>query len=463
MAKAAPKLFSKILIANRGEIALRILRTCQEMGIQTVVVHSTADADSMPVRLADESVCIGGAPSRESYLNMRAIMSAAEITGAEAIHPGVGFLSENSGFARMAEEHGLVFIGPRPEHIDLMGDKIAAKATMQKLGIPVVPGSIGDLATEEEAREQAKAIGFPVLIKAASGGGGKGMKIAHSVEEVGAAYRLARAEAKANFGNDQVYMERYLEKPRHIEFQLLADTKGHVVCLGERDCSLQRNHQKIWEEAPAPHLSERLSDKMRTLLIKAIKKLGYVGVGTIEMLLDGERFYFMEMNTRLQVEHTITEMICGKDLVREQIRVACGFPLPFGQSDLRLQGHAIECRINAENPTTFFPSPGRITTFHPSGGRGVRIDSHVYSGYTIPTFYDSLIGKLIVHGATREEALATMRRALNEFVVAGVSTLIPLHQKLVNEPDIVAGKFNIHWLTQNLDRLTAEDKEDAGE
>lgn len=463
MAKAAPKLFSKILIANRGEIALRILRTCQEMGIQTVVVHSTADADSMPVRLADESVCIGGAPSRESYLNMRAIMSAAEITGAEAIHPGVGFLSENSGFARMAEEHGLVFIGPRPEHIDLMGDKIAAKATMQKLGIPVVPGSIGDLATEEEAREQAKAIGFPVLIKAASGGGGKGMKIAHGVEEVGAAYRLARAEAKANFGNDQVYMERYLEKPRHIEFQLLADTKGHVVCLGERDCSLQRNHQKIWEEAPAPHLSERLSDKMRTLLIKAIKKLGYVGVGTIEMLLDGERFYFMEMNTRLQVEHTITEMICGKDLVREQIRVACGFPLPFGQSDLRLQGHAIECRINAENPTTFFPSPGRITTFHPSGGRGVRIDSHVYSGYTIPTFYDSLIGKLIVHGATREEAFATMRRALNEFVVAGVSTLIPLHQKLVNEPDIVAGKFNIHWLTQNLDRLTAEDKEDAGE
>lgn len=456
MAKAAPKLFSKILIANRGEIALRILRTCQEMGIKTVVVHSTADADSMPVRLADESVCIGDAPSRESYLNMRAIMSAAEITGAEAIHPGVGFLSENSGFARMAEEHGLFFIGPHPEHIDLMGDKIAAKATMQKLGIPVVPGSIGDLATEEEAREQAKAIGFPVLIKAASGGGGKGMKIAHNLEEVGAAYRLARAEAKANFGNDQVYMERYLEKPRHIEFQLLADSKGHVVCLGERDCSLQRNHQKIWEEAPAPHLSERLSDKMRTLLIKAVKKLGYVGVGTIEMLLEGERFYFMEMNTRLQVEHTITEMICGKDLVREQIRVACGFPLSFGQSDVRLQGHAIECRINAENPTTFFPSPGRITAFHPAGGRGVRIDSHVYGGYTIPTFYDSLIGKLIVHGATREEALTIMRRALNEFVVAGVSTLIPLHQKLASEPDIVAGKFNIHWLTQNLDRLTAK-------
>lgn len=458
MAKVAPKLFSKILIANRGEIALRILRTCQEMDIKTVVVHSTADADSMPVRLADESVCIGGAPSRESYLNMRAIMSAAEITGAEAIHPGVGFLSENSGFARMAEEHGLVFIGPRPEHIDLMGDKIAAKATMQKLGIPVVPGSIGDLTTEEDAREQANAIGFPVLIKAASGGGGKGMKIAHSVEEVGAAYRLARAEAKANFGNDQVYMERYLEKPRHIEFQLLADQKGHVVCLGERDCSLQRNHQKIWEEAPAPHLPDRLSEKMRTLLIKAVKKLGYVGVGTIEMLLDGERFYFMEMNTRLQVEHTITEMICGLDLVREQIRVACGFPLSFGQSDIRLQGHAIECRINAENPMTFFPSPGKITTFHPSGGRGVRIDSHVYSGYTIPTFYDSLIGKLVVHGATREEALAVMRRALNEFVVAGVSTLIPLHQKLVAEADIVAGKFNIHWLTQNLDRLTAEEK-----
>lgn len=459
MAKVTPKLFSKILIANRGEIALRILRTCQEMGIKTVVVHSTADADSMPVRLADESVCIGGAPSRESYLNMRAIMSAAEITGAEAIHPGVGFLSENSSFARMAEEHGLAFIGPRPEHIDLMGDKITAKATMQKLGIPVVPGSIGDLTTEEEACEQAEMIGFPVLIKASSGGGGKGMKIAHSKGEVGAAYRLARAEAKANFGNDQVYMERYLEKPRHIEFQLLADQKGHVVCLGERDCSLQRNHQKIWEEAPAPHLSERLGEKMRSLLIKAVKKLGYVGVGTVEMLLEGDRFYFMEMNTRLQVEHTITEMISGKDLVKEQIRVACGFPLSFGQGDVCLQGHAIECRINAENPITFFPSPGKISLYHPAGGRNIRVDSHVYSGYTIPSCYDSLIGKLIAYGSTREEALATMRRALNEFAIDGVSTLIPLHQRLVQEPDVVDGRYNIHWLMRNLDRLTGENKQ----
>lgn len=447
------KLFSKILIANRGEIALRILRTCHEMGIKTVVVHSTADADSMPVRLADESVCIGAPTARESYLNTQAIMSAAEITGAEAIHPGVGFLSENSNFARMTQEHGLVFIGPSPEHIDLMGDKITAKTTIQKLGIPVVPGSKGGVVSEEEALRQAEEIGFPILIKAASGGGGKGMKVATNKEEILQAYRLARAEAKANFGNDEVYMERYLSVPRHIEFQLLADTKGHVVCLGERDCSLQRNHQKVWEECPAPNVPEKILEKMRLLLVKAVKKLGYVGVGTVEMLLEDGKFYFMEMNTRLQVEHTITEMVYGVDLVREQIRVAAGFPLSFAQKDLVRTGHAIECRINAEDPVTFFPSPGRISMYHPAGGLGVRVDSHVYSGYTVPSYYDSMIGKLVTHAHSREECLAKMRRALDEFTVSGVSTTIPLHQQLANAKDIIRGDFNIHWLTRNLDLL----------
>lgn len=447
------KLFSKILIANRGEIALRILRTCREMGIKTVVVHSTADAESMPVRLADESVCIGAPTSRESYLNAQAIMSAAEITGAEAIHPGVGFLSENSNFARMTAEHGLVFIGPSPEHIDLMGDKITAKSTMQKLGIPVIPGSKGGVHSEEEALDQAEDIGFPVLIKAASGGGGKGMKVATNKEEVLQAYRLARTEARANFGNDEVYMERYLSVPRHIEFQMLADTKGHVVCLGERDCSLQRNHQKVWEESPAPHLPDKIREKMEQLLVKALKKLGYVGVGTVEMLLEDGKFYFMEMNTRLQVEHTITEMTSGIDLVREQIRVASGFPLPLTQRDVVCSGHAIECRINAEDPETFFPSPGKITMYHPAGGLGVRVDSHVYSGYTVPSYYDSMIGKLITHAPSREECLAKMRRALDEFVVDGISTTIPLHQKLANSKDVVQGHYNIHWLTRNLDIL----------
>lgn len=447
------KLFSKILIANRGEIALRILRCCKDMGIQTVMVHSTADADSMPVRLADESVCIGAANPRESYLNMRAIMSAAEITGAQAIHPGVGFLSENADFARMTIEHGFTFIGPTPEHMELMGDKITAKSTMQKLGIPTISGSRGEISSEAAAAKAAEAIGFPIIIKATSGGGGKGMKIAHNLEEVLQSYRLARAEAKANFGDDRVYLERYLEAPRHIEFQILADNFGQVVCLGERDCSMQRNHQKLWEEAPAPVLPQRLRAKMMALLSKAIKKLGYSGLGTVEMLLERDKFYFMEMNTRLQVEHTITEMITGVDLVREQIRVAAGFPLSFTQKQIELKGHAIECRINAEDPVTFFPSPGEITRYHPAGGPGVRVDSHMYSGYRIPSYYDSMIAKLIVHADSREECLERLKRALAEYVVDGVSTTIPLHQRLLESEDIQKARYNIHWLTHNLDVL----------
>ncbi|MDR1598230.1 MAG: acetyl-CoA carboxylase biotin carboxylase subunit [Holosporales bacterium] len=445
------KLFSKILIANRGEIALRILRACQELGIKTVVVHSTADDDSMPVRLADESVCIGEPAGRDSYLNMRAIMSAAEITNADAIHPGVGFLSENAKFARMIMEHGRVFIGPTPEHIELMGDKITAKSTMQKLGMPVIPGSNGEITSEAAAVCQAEEIGFPVLIKAASGGGGKGMKVAYCKDDVAQAYRLARTEAKANFGNDAVYMERYLKAPKHIEFQILADKQGHVVTLGERDCSLQRNHQKIWEEAPALGLPQRGRAKVEELIVKAMKKLRYIGVGTIEMLYEDGEFFFMEMNTRLQVEHTITEMVTGVDLVKSQILAAAGFPLEIAQRDVVVRGHAIECRINAEDPCTFFPSPGKVTMYHPAGGLGVRVDSHTYSGYVIPPYYDSLIGKLIAFAPTREECLARMRRALNEFVVDGVATIIPLHQRLIENPDVLRGEFNIHWLKGFLD------------
>ena len=455
-----PKMFSKVLIANRGEIALRILRCCKEIGVKTVVVHSTADSDSMPVRLADESVCIGAATPRESYLNMRSIMSAAEVTNADAIHPGVGFLSENSAFAKMILEHGFEFIGPSPEHIEMMGDKITAKVTMQKLGIPTVPGSKGDISSEEDALKQAKAIGFPVLIKAASGGGGKGMKIAYDENEVLSAYRLARTEAKANFGNDQVYMERYLSKPRHIEFQIIADKYGHVVLLGERDCSIQRNHQKVWEEAPAVAITEKQREKIGASITKAIKKLKYVGVGTVEMLLEDDKFYFMEMNTRIQVEHTISEMITGVDIVKEQIRVAAGFPLSFSQKDIVLKGHAIECRINAEDPNTFFPSPGEITRYHPPGGLGVRVDSHIYSGYKIPSYYDSMIGKLIVYADTREECINRVKRALDEYVVDGVSTIIPLHVKLANAKDIIDANFDIHWLKNNLDILLGKKKDD---
>lgn len=443
-------LFNKILIANRGEIALRIMRACHEMGIKTVAVHSTADAEAMHVRLADESVCIGPAPSRDSYLNIPAILSAADITGADAIHPGVGFLAENSAFAQMVEEHGITFIGPTPAHIDMMGDKITAKKTMIDLGVPVVPGSDGGVDSDEEALILSKQIGFPLLIKATSGGGGKGMKVANSIEELPQALRLARSEAKACFGNDQVYMERYLRKPRHIEVQVLADSYGNAVNLGERDCSLQRRHQKIWEEAPSPGLSEEQRQKLGDIVNDAMSKLGYRGVGTLEFLYENEEFFFIEMNTRLQVEHPITEMITGIDLVKEQIKVAAGIPLGFKQSDIKFQGHAIECRINAENHETFIPSPGQITSYHAPGGWGVRIDSHLYHGYRVPPHYDSLVAKLIVYGHTREECIKRVDRALKEYVISGIETIIPLHRQLANDADILKGDYDIHWLEKKL-------------
>lgn len=448
-----PKMFDKVLIANRGEIALRIIRACQELGVKTVMVHSTADSDSMPVHLADESVCIGGPTPKESYLNMRAIMSAADVTHVDAIHPGVGFLSENENFAKMTLEHGFNFIGPSPEHIVLMGDKSTAKSTMQRLGVQTIPGSAGEIESEEAALKQAIDIGMPVLIKASSGGGGKGMKVAYDEADVLQAYRLARTEAKTNFGRDQVYMEKYLETPRHIEFQIIADKFGHVVFLGERDCSVQRNHQKIWEEAPAPLLTEKQRAKVGAELARAIRKLEYVGVGTVEMLLEKDKFYFMEMNTRLQVEHTITEMVTGIDIVKEQIRVAAGFPLSFTQKNVTLKGHAIECRINAEDPQTFFPSPGTITHYLPPGGLGIRVDSHVFGGYVVPSYYDSMIGKLIAYGDTREECLARLRRALNEYVISGVSTIIPLHMEIAQSKDVIEAKYNTHWLENNIDIL----------
>lgn len=439
-------MFQKILIANRGEIALRILRACREMDIKTVAIHSEADSEAMHVRLADESVCIGPAPSRESYLNIQTILSAADVCGVDAIHPGVGFLSENATFAEMVEEHGKVFIGPTPEHIRLMGDKITAKETALSLGIPVVPGSEGTISSEEEALKFAQNIGYPVLIKAASGGGGKGMKVAQNAGELEEAWRLARAEAKACFGNDQVYMEKYLSHPRHIEVQILADSFGNVVHLGERDCSLQRSHQKVWEEAPSPAISEKMREKLGEIVTKAIKKLGYRGVGTIEFLYEDGEFFFMEMNTRLQVEHPITEMITGLDLVREQIRVAAGLPLSFSQKDVIFKGHAIECRINAEDSETFIPSPGKIQDYLTPGGYGVRVDSAMYQGYQIPPHYDSLIAKLIVHGDTREDCLKRVRRALHEYVITGVNTLLPLHRVLAEEGDVVKGEYDIHWL-----------------
>ncbi len=446
----AKKLFNKILIANRGEVALRILRACREMDIKSVAVHSTADADSMHVRLADESVCIGPAASRDSYLNMPAILSAADITGADAIHPGVGFLSENATFARMIEEHDIAFIGPTPNHIEMMGDKITAKKTMIALGIPVVPGSDGGVDTDEEALRISESIGYPILIKATSGGGGKGMKVATNAEELPQALRLARAEAKANFGNDQVYMERYLRQPRHIEVQVLADMYGNAIHLGERDCSIQRRHQKIWEEAPSPGLTESEREKLGKIVTKAIAKLGYRGLGTLEFLYEDGEFFFMEMNTRLQVEHPITEMVTGVDLVKEQIKVAAGIPLGFKQEDIHIKGHAIECRINAENAETFIPSPGLITRYHTPGGLGVRIDSHLYQGYKVPPHYDSLVAKLIVYSDTREECIQRVKRALKEFVIEGVETIIPLHQRLTVEPDIMSGTYDIHWLEKKL-------------
>jgi acetyl-CoA carboxylase biotin carboxylase subunit len=438
--------FDKILIANRGEIALRIHRACKEMGIATVAVHSEADAGAMWVRLADESVCIGPAAAAKSYLNIPSIIAAAEITGAQAIHPGYGFLSENARFAEIVNAHGYTFIGPRPEHIRMMGDKITAKQAVKEAGIPVVPGSDGGVTTEEEAFEAAEKIGFPVLIKAASGGGGRGMKVAATREDLSEAVSTARAEARAAFGDDTVYMERYLQKPRHIELQVVADSFGNVVHLGERDCSLQRRHQKVLEEAPSPALDSVGRAAIGKVVVDAVRAIGYLGVGTIEFLWENGEFFFIEMNTRLQVEHPVTEAITGIDLVREQIRIAAGLPLSFTQAEVVFEGHAIECRINAENPRTFAPSPGLITDFHAPGGLGVRLDSAIYAGYSIPPYYDSLIGKLIVHGRDREECIARLQRCLGEMVIGGVETTTPLFLELLAQPDIRAGHYDIHWL-----------------
>ena len=445
-------MFQKILIANRGEIALRIHRACREMGIKTVAVHSTADSNAMHVRLADESVCIGPPPARDSYLNKAAILSAATITGADAIHPGYGFLSENADFAQMVEEHGLAFIGPKADHIRMMGDKITAKRAALEAGLPCVPGSKGSVDSEEQALELAAEMGYPVLIKATAGGGGKGMKSANGPEDLREAYRLARQEAKAAFGNDEVYMEKYLQKPRHIEIQILADSHGNVVHLGERDCSLQRRHQKVLEEAPSPILAPEERERIGSIACNAIKKLGYRNAGTLEFLYENGQFYFIEMNTRLQVEHPVTEAITGLDIVREQIRVAQGAELGYGQEDIRFTGHAVECRINAEDPETFAPCPGTITDFHTPGGLGVRVDSGLYSGYKVPPTYDSMIAKLIVHGANRTECLMRLRRALGEFVIGGVKTTIPLQQRLVENNDFISGDYDIHWL----ERFVAE-------
>jgi acetyl-CoA carboxylase biotin carboxylase subunit len=442
----AAGLFEKVLIANRGEIALRIHRACREMGIHTVAVHSTADADAMHVRLADESVCIGPPSARESYLNIPAILSAATITGADAIHPGIGFLSENAQFAEMVEEHGFTFIGPTPEHIRIMGDKVTAKKTVLELGLPVVPGSDGAVTSLEEAEDVARQIGYPILIKAAAGGGGRGMKVARNPESLREAYQLARGEARAAFGNDEVYMERYLVRPRHIEIQLLADMHGNVVHFGERDCSVQRRHQKVIEEAPSPALNAAQREHIGSLAARTVQQFGYRGVGTMEFLFEDGQFFFIEMNTRLQVEHTISEMITGIDLVREQIRVATGAPLGYDQNDIRIQGHAIECRINAEHPETFAPSPGRIDGYHAPGGLGVRVDSALYDGYRVPSNYDSLIAKLVVHGASRNECLMRLRRALEEFVIGGIETTIPLHNRLIVQRDFINGDYDIHWL-----------------
>ena len=443
-------MFDKILIPNRGEIALRIHRACREMGIHTVVAHSTADAHGMAVRLADESVCIGPPPARDSYLNVQAILTAAQITGADAIHPGIGFLSENAAFARMVEEHGFTFIGPEPRHIEVMGDKISAKSAVKAAGLPTVPGSDGEVASVNDALTIAARIGYPVLVKATAGGGGRGMKVARDAESLRDAFRMAKNEARAAFGNDGVYLEKYLERPRHIEIQILADTHGNVVHFGERDCSVQRRHQKVIEEAPSPGLNAGEREHIGRLAAETARQIGYRGVGTMEFLYENGAFYFIEMNTRLQVEHPVTEMISGIDLVREQIRVADGAALGYGQHDIDLQGHAIECRINAEHPETFAPSPGRITTYHPPGGLGVRFDSALYEGYTVPPHYDSLVGKLIVHGTNRNECLMRLRRSLEECVIGGIDTIAPLHVRLTHEPAFVNGDYNIHWLEKLL-------------
>ena len=439
-------MFEKVLIANRGEIALRIARACKELGIATVAVHSTADADAMHVRLADESVCIGPPPARDSYLNAAAIISAAMITGADALHPGYGFLAENADFARMVQEHGIVFIGPSPEHMTMMGDKVIAKKSARDLGIPTVPGSDGAVTDVAAAERIAGEIGYPVLIKAAAGGGGRGMKVARSKADLGEAYRLARGESGAAFGNDTVYLEKYLARPRHIEIQVLGDTAGNVIHLGERDCSLQRFHQKLVEESPSPALNAAQRAQIGTVVTTALAKLGYVNAGTIEFLYEDGQFYFIEMNTRLQVEHPVTEMVTGLDIVREQIRIATGAPLSVNQANVRLAGHAIECRVTAENPETFRPSPGRITEYHTPGGLGVRVDSALYSGYRIPPHYDSMVAKLIVHGHTRNECLMRLRRSIDEYVIGGIETTLPLHRRILRAQDFIDGAYDIHWL-----------------
>jgi acetyl-CoA carboxylase, biotin carboxylase subunit len=443
-------MFDKILIANRGEIALRVLRAAKELGIATVAVHSTADTEAMHVKLADESVCIGPPAAAESYLNMQAIISACEITGADAVHPGYGFLSENMRFASMLEAHNITFIGPKSEHIRVMGDKIEAKKTARRLGIPCVPGSDGAVESDEEAMRIAADIGYPVLVKAAAGGGGRGMKVARSEEEMSNALATARTEAKAAFGDDAVYLEKYLEKPRHIELQVLGDGRGGAVHLGERDCSLQRRHQKVLEEGPSPALNASERERIGKVVSDAMKELKYLGAGTVEFLYENGEFYFIEMNTRIQVEHPVTEMITGIDLVNEQIKVAAGSGLSFSQQDIAIEGHAIECRVNAEHPATFRPSPGRIAYYHPPGGLGVRVDSAVYQGYSIPPYYDSLVGKLIVHGRTRTECLMRLRRALDEFVVDGIETTLPLFRALVRNADMQNGEYDIHWLEKFL-------------
>ena len=439
-------MFEKVLIANRGEIALRIHRACRDMGIKTVAVHSTADANAMHVRLADETVCIGPPPARASYLNIPSILSAAAITGADAIHPGIGFLSENADFAEVVLEHGFAFIGPKPEHIRVMGDKVRAKAAAKELGIPTVPGSAGALRDAAEAIDEARLIGYPVLLKAAAGGGGRGMKLAHNDTELRALLPLAQAEAQTAFGDSAVYMERFLDRPRHIEIQLLGDGQGAVVHLGERDCSLQRHHQKILEETPSPAIDAAARDHITGIAVRALEKFGYQSAGTIEFLYQDGEFYFIEMNTRLQVEHPISEMISGIDLVREQLRIGAGAPLGYRQEDIRLYGHAIECRINAENPEDFRPSPGHVSEYHAPGGPGVRIDSGLYQGYEVPPYYDSLVAKLIAYGDDREECLMRLRRALEEYVIGGIETTIPLHQRLLDDPDFRRGTYDIGWL-----------------
>ena len=449
-------MFNKILIANRGEIALRVIRACREMGIKSVAVHSTADSDAMHVRMADESVCIGPAAGTASYLSMPAIIAACEITGAEAIHPGYGFLSENAKFVQIVEDHSLVFIGPTAEHIRIMGDKITAKDTMKDLGVPCVPGSDGGVPDVNTAKKIGTEIGYPVIIKATAGGGGRGMKVAKTEGEMEQAFMTARAEGKAAFGNDEVYIEKYLTTPRHIEIQVFGDGKGTAVHLGERDCSLQRRHQKVFEEAPGPCITPEEREKIGKICADAVAKINYIGAGTIEFLYENGEFYFIEMNTRLQVEHPVTESIFGVDLVREQIRVASGLDMSFGQKDLTINGHAIEVRINAEKLPNFAPCPGKITAYHAPGGLGVRMDSAIYDGYSIPPYYDSLIGKLIVHGRDRKEALARLYGALSEIIIDGIDTTIPLFDALLREEDINSGSYNIHWLEQWLEKNLAE-------